>query len=118
MNLICRAMMPFFLCVCVASFGCTKPDSAGPATTTAIEPLKSLTTSQQNQKQLAIDAKDKLFDSLLGELMKSMGEKGPAKSISVCKIRAPEIATQVSKDTGIRIGRTSFKLAERIEYRA
>ena len=74
------------------------------------EPLLELSTEQQTQKKLAIDAKDKLFESLSGELMKSIGENGPAKSIAVCKTRAPEIAEFVSNETGVRIGRTSFKL--------
>ena len=39
-----------------------------------------------------------------------MAEKGPAQSIGVCRERAPEIAKQVSQETGVRIGRTSFQL--------
>lgn len=77
---------------------------------TTATPLATLTPAQQAQKERAIDAKDKLFTSLLGELTKSMGENGPAKSISVCKTRAPEIATTVGEEMGVRIGRTSFKL--------
>lgn len=77
---------------------------------TQVQPLAQLTVGQQDQKERAIDAKDKLFTSLLGELTKSMGEQGPAKSISVCKTRAPEIAAAVGEETGVRIGRTSFKL--------
>ncbi len=63
------------------------------------------------------DPTEGLFESLLGELMKSMGENGPARSINVCKTRAPEISAAVSKETGVRIGRTSFKLRnESVEF--
>ena len=55
-------------------------------------------------------AKDKLLQSLLGELVSSLEENGPAKSISVCRTRAPEISAEVGKETGVRIGRTSLKL--------
>jgi len=77
---------------------------------TKATPLETLSADQEQQKELAIEAKDKLFASLLGELMKSMGENGPAKSIGVCKTRAPELATAIGEETGVRIGRTSFKL--------
>jgi len=102
--------------VCVAImaclWGCNSNESTQSSTTpmTEQDPLSELSIEQQAQKKLAIDAKDKLFESLSGELMKSMGEKGPAKSIAVCKTRAPEIAEFVSNQTGVRIGRTSFKL--------
>lgn len=72
--------------------------------------IAELSPEQQAQKDLAIEAKDKLFQSLLGELTESMGKHGPAKSIAVCKTRAPEIATSIGKEAGVQIGRTSFKL--------
>ena len=77
---------------------------------TNLQPLATLTGDQQKQKELAIASKEKLFQSLLGELTKSMGENGPAKSISVCKTRAPEIAAAIGEESGVRIGRTSIKL--------
>lgn len=76
----------------------------------SVKPLSALSDNQKAQKKMAIAAKDKLFASLLGELMKSMSENSPAKSVNVCKSRAPEIAKSVSEEMGVRIGRTSFKL--------
>ena len=75
-----------------------------------VESLAVLTAEQENQKQLALSARDDLFAALLNELVAAMGEKGPARSIAVCKTRAPEVAAEVSSATGVRIGRTSFKL--------
>ncbi len=72
--------------------------------------IESLSDSQQLQKEKAIAGKDKLFQTLLGELTKSMQASGPAESISVCKTRAPEIAKAVGEELGITIGRTSLKL--------
>lgn len=86
--------------------GCSSENNS----TDDAKPLSSLTPTQEAQKERAIAAKDKLFTALLGELTESMAENGPAKSISVCKTRAPAIAQAVGEETGVRIGRTSFKL--------
>ncbi|MGI9516170.1 MAG: c-type heme family protein [Pirellulaceae bacterium] len=74
------------------------------------EPVIELTETQQEQKQRALSARDKLFASLFEELTGSMAANGPAASIEVCKSRAPELAQAVSEETGVRIGRTSFRL--------
>lgn len=97
-------------CALAVLSGCTKGKPTTDANGKKFQPITRLSPSQTKQKEKAIAAKDKLFQSLLGELTKSMGDKGPAASISVCKTRAPEIATAVSDETGVRIGRTSFKL--------
>lgn len=94
----------------LAAFSAIAGCSSDAQTLVETAQLTALTVTQQAQREQAIDAKDKLFTSLLGELTKSMGEQGPAKSISVCKTRAPEIAAAVGEETGVRIGRTSFKL--------
>lgn len=95
-----------------AIVGCNSnnPSTESDSKRSTAKRLSVLSTAQQTQKDLAIQAKDKLFGSLLGELTKSMGENGPVKSIYVCKQRAPEIAKAVSEETGVRIGRTSFQL--------
>ena len=110
MNSISQIAKAILVCAVAVSVGCNQQNDSKSATKTSIVPLKTLTPVQQIQKEQAIAAKDKLFASLLGELTKSMGEQGPAKSINVCKTRAPEIAAQINKDTSVRIGRTSFKL--------
>lgn len=48
--------------------------------------------------------------TLQGELMSAMEEGGPTQAISVCSERAPEIAADLSAETGFDIGRTSLKL--------
>lgn len=98
--------LSFAVVGCNSSIPSTESDSKR----STAKPLSVLSTAQQTQKDLAIKAKDKLFESLLGELTQSMGENGPAKSIDVCKQRAPEIAKNVGEETGVRIGRTSFQL--------
>lgn len=74
------------------------------------QPIAELSETQSRQKEKAKNAQQQLFQSLLAELTKSMGENGVAKSISVCKQVAPQVAQQVSDETGVRIGRTSFQL--------
>ena len=67
----------------------------------------------ENVQELANQAR-MLAKSFGGELKKtlisSMKAKGPANSISVCNVRAPEIARQKSEASGWMIGRTSLKL--------
>ena len=48
--------------------------------------------------------------TLQGHLMGAMQEGGPTNAIDVCRQRAPEIADQISADTGWSVGRTSLKL--------
>ncbi len=110
MKLTTRLNNTLLLCMLLFSLGCGQSVETKAHSSASVAPLQTLNAQQQAQKELAISAKDRLFESLLGELTKSMGEQGPAKSIGVCKTRAPEIAMQVGKDTGVRIGRTSFNL--------
>ncbi|MEZ6096861.1 MAG: DUF3365 domain-containing protein [Pirellulaceae bacterium] len=72
--------------------------------------LSKLSPQQAAQKEKAIAAKDQMFSELLAELTKSMIEKSPAETVAVCKERAPAIATNISNEHGLVIGRTSFKL--------
>lgn len=48
--------------------------------------------------------------TLQGELMSAMERGGPTEAITVCSERAPEIAADLSAETGFDIGRTSLKL--------
>ena len=48
--------------------------------------------------------------TLQGQLMEAMQEGGPTKAIDVCRQSAPEIAADLSAETGWSIGRTSLKL--------
>ena len=47
---------------------------------------------------------------LKGELMKGMEEGGPPGAIRVCSDIAPAIASELSREHGARVGRTSLKL--------
>lgn len=47
--------------------------------------------------------------ALKKELMLAMQSGGPTKAVEVCHSRAPEIAEEISKQTGWKIGRTSLK---------
>jgi hypothetical protein len=48
-------------------------------------------------------------NALKKELMSAMQSGGPKKAIEVCHSRAPEIAEEISNQTGWEIGRTSLK---------
>ena len=88
--------------------GCGRPCEDGVAWTPVEE--DALDTTQNMQRANAFAAKDLMFKQLSGALMKAIQESGPAAAIGVCREQAPSIATSVSEKTGVRIGRTAFKL--------
>ncbi|NBC23325.1 MAG: DUF3365 domain-containing protein [Gammaproteobacteria bacterium] len=47
---------------------------------------------------------------LKGRLMETIGSEGPVAAIRVCSEEAPEIARQVSADSGLTVSRTSLKV--------
>ncbi|MFP5409713.1 MAG: DUF3365 domain-containing protein [Gammaproteobacteria bacterium] len=68
--------------------------------------------SAEEQAALAADARKTggaLIQQLGGELRAAIGEKGPAEAISVCKVRAPAIAADLSKSSGFKVTRVSPK---------
>ncbi len=106
-----RWLTPAMLVLLLTLSGCQRDgETASSAQTAGPQPLDSLSDHQAQQKQFALAARDKLFSSLLEELMASMSENGPVRSIKVCKTRAPEVSLGVGQDSGVRIGRTSFQL--------
>lgn len=62
--------------------------------------------TQLQQNRAAIKA---FGGQLKGELQKGMKAGGPIAAISVCNEKAPEIASQVSNNSGISVARTSLK---------
>lgn len=65
--------------------------------------------AQRAQQQKAVQARDTLAKTLLGELTGAM-QQGPVHAIEVCEKRAPAIAAEVAEAEGVRIGRTAVKL--------
>jgi hypothetical protein len=68
--------------------------------------------SADAQAAMAADARKAsgaLIQKLGGELKTALGEKGPDGAIAICKERAPQIAAQVSKETGFDVKRVSPK---------
>ena len=68
--------------------------------------------SAEEQAAMVADARKAsgaLIQKLGGELKTALGEKGPAGAIDVCKVRAPQIATDVSKQSGFEVKRVSPK---------
>lgn len=69
-------------------------------------------SEEERQERIAAnrEAIQQFASTLKGELMAAMQEGGPTQAIRVCSERAPEIARNLSADTGMEIGRTSLKL--------
>lgn len=47
--------------------------------------------------------------SLQAELKKALGEGGPVHAIAVCKDRAPQLASELSRQSGAKVSRTSLR---------
>lgn len=68
--------------------------------------------SAEEQAAMAAEARKTsgaLIQKLGGELKTALGEKGPDGAIGVCKERAPQIAAEVSKQSGFDVKRVSPK---------
>ena len=76
-----------------------------PFTLTAAEPAAD-TTWVDASRQLAMQ----LGGQLKAELTQAIAEGGPIAAINVCYLRAPEIAAQLSKASGARVGRTALRV--------
>ena len=72
--------------------------------------LDTLSASQQQQKRVALAARDAMFEKLSGRLMSVIESDGPAQAIWVCRTDAPAIGEQIEREFGVEIGRTSFRL--------
>ncbi|PQA89642.1 c-type heme family protein [Hyphococcus luteus] len=51
-----------------------------------------------------------LGERLKGRLVEAISTGGPVAAIDVCNLEAPEIASAVSAETGMRVGRTALRL--------
>lgn len=68
--------------------------------------------SAEQQAAMVTDARKAtaaLTQKLGGELKSALNEKGPEATISFCKVRAPQIADEVSKQSGFDTKRVSTK---------
>lgn len=68
--------------------------------------------SAEEQAAMVADARKAsgaLIQTLGGELKTALGEKGPEGAVSVCKVRAPQIAAEVSKQFNFDTKRVSPK---------
>ena len=77
----------------------------GPVTLTTAEPVPETAWIEQS-RQLTLQ----LGGQLKGELAKAIADGGPIAAINVCYTRAPEIAAQLSKSSGARVGRTALRV--------
>ena len=71
---------------------------------------KASEPDRAQQKERAVAAKSKLFETLGTRLREVISEGGPAAAISVCADEADAMTTKVGAEHGLRIGRTSAKL--------
>lgn len=84
---------------------------AGFASTTAAADTPSLSQQEIQERSAASrEVIQRFARTLQGELQAAMKSGGPTEAIRVCNERAPEIATDLSAETGMKIGRTSLKL--------
>jgi hypothetical protein len=88
--------------------GCQHPQQEGSDWQVLTE--AQMTPDQTAQRDKALAARDAMFQALKGRLMEVVGSEGPAAAIEVCSKEAPQIASRISQEHGLTIGRTSFRL--------
>jgi hypothetical protein len=74
--------------------------------------LASFTASAADNQQLVAETRDAikaLGSELKATLQSSMKSEGPLKAISVCNVKAPQLAQKVSAEKGMEVARTSLK---------
>jgi hypothetical protein len=76
------------------------------------EPLQEPPSAEVSQEKVdrAGAAAAELGKRLKSRLMETIGSEGPVAAIRVCSEEAPEIARQVSADSGLTVSRTSLKV--------
>lgn len=70
--------------------------------------------ARADQVATAEGARGVMFSTLLRELMAAMRSGGPSAAVAVCSERAQAIASEVGEARGVRIGRTSFRLRNKV----
>jgi hypothetical protein len=101
-------MRAICLAVLWISAGCAQ--SVPPQNRSQMLSLDQLNDAQRDQREIALAARDAMFQRLLTELTEALRSSGPASAIRVCSQKAPQIAEDVSQEFGVRIGRTSHRL--------
>ncbi len=80
------------------------------AQTPAAEPVKAETpVDKAALVESAKSAVQALGGTLKGELQAAIKAGGPVEALSVCNTKAPDIASTVSTEHGMQVGRTSLK---------
>ena len=102
---------------CLGLSGCARPaeepvevaEEGAPAQWEEVLP-GLMNENQKAQQELVLTATNALASELMGELSAALDEGGPAAGITVCREKAPMVASHVSELYGVEIGRTSHKL--------
>jgi hypothetical protein len=74
--------------------------------------LASFTICADGNEQLVNETRDAikaLGSELKATLQSSLKSEGPIKAMSVCNVKAPQLAQKVSTEKGMEVGRTSLK---------
>ncbi len=102
---------------CLVLVGCAKPAEEPPMVEQEAEVVEwerllpgLMTETQKAQQELVLTATNALVSELMGELMAALDAGDAAAAIGVCREKAPVVATHVSDEYKLKIGRTSHKL--------
>lgn len=69
------------------------------------EPPESDTAMLEESRALTT----RFAETMMAELVRAMSGFGPPEAVRVCRERAPEIAAELARESGAKIGRTSLK---------
>ncbi len=113
-----RAIQTSLPVLCLLAIGCPPPANqpappprleADPAPVVAEGWSELAPTTSDARTQRAAAARDAL-GRLKQRLLAAIQQGGPVEAVAVCQEAAPQIAREVRAETGVSVGRTSFRV--------
>jgi hypothetical protein len=104
------ALSILFLAGCQAGTPVPQLESEPSGSSARVVAVEELDEEQQRQQQVALAARDDLFQRLSTRLTEVLTESGATSAIQVCKSDAPRLASEVGEQFGVSIGRTADRL--------
>jgi hypothetical protein len=107
---------PMGLLALCAAVGCERnerpaPTTGSPALTNApADNPQPQTATKRTPQELAVQAKEAMFNELSTQLVSAMSNGGPALAIEACGKLAPKVAKEIGLKYDVSIGRTSARL--------
>lgn len=105
MDLVAKLLISIAIGLLAILTGCQTPTE----TDWRLVSEADLTTEERRLRDAAHAARDELARRLKGRLQEELAASGPVGAVQVCSREAAAIASEVSEEFGVRVGRTSHR---------